>query len=137
MASYFKHLGSESETFTRLIDCFRLRCEDDYVHGAHYHRIYGEGAPGPVFLDFLVKAKTAKMLPDWWNADKEIECMSRALNGTVGWANIYGAVEKSDIIEHYGDALMPMTLRMAAERIYGGGYGMGQMPMPEDYECQC
>ena len=137
MATYFKQLGSESETFTRLIDCFRLRCEDDYVFGAHYHGIYGERHPGVVFLDFLVKAKATSMLPDWWNADKEIECMSRALKGTDGWANINHAVEKSDIIDHYGEIIMPMTLRMAAERIYGGGYAMGQKPMPEDHRCQC
>lgn len=29
------------------------------------------------------------------------------------------AVEKSDIKEHYGDPMMPMTLRILAERVYG------------------
>jgi hypothetical protein len=47
------------------------------------------------------------------------------------------AVEKSDIQEYYKDSMMPMTLRMVAENVYGGGYGMGRRPMPEGYRCQC
>jgi splicing suppressor protein 51 len=45
------------------------------------------------------------------------------------------AVEKSDIVEKYGNPLMPMQLRMFAEQVYGrgpggqSGAGMIQMQM--------
>ena len=41
------------------------------------------------------------------------------------WSNIKYAVEKSDIVEHYGDPMKVMVLRMVAEEIYGcspGGF---------------
>jgi hypothetical protein len=38
--------------------------------------------------------------------------------------NIQFAVEKPDIQEYYKDSMMPMTLRMITENVYGGGYGM-------------
>lgn len=43
------------------------------------------------------------------------------MNG--GWSSLASMVEKSDIIEHYGDARMPMQLRMLGEQIYGRGPG--------------
>ena len=35
------------------------------------------------------------------------------------WSHLNGAVEKQDIIDEYGDNLMPMKLRLLAEQIYG------------------
>lgn len=32
------------------------------------------------------------------------------------------AVEKSDIVEHYTNPMMPMTLRVLGEKIYGKGF---------------
>ncbi|KIW87753.1 uncharacterized protein Z519_11727 [Cladophialophora bantiana CBS 173.52] len=133
--NYFKDFDTESKTYEMLIDAFRLRCDDDYAWGAHYHGIYGRKPPLPVFRDFLARAKAAGMLPRWWDEEKEKECVRMATEDEH--FNIKFAVEKHDIVEHYEDRLMPMTLRMAAENVYGGGYGMGQRPMPEDYVCQC
>ena len=113
MSSYFKDLGFELETFTRLIDCFRLRCDDDYTFGQHNHGIYGQDDPRPVFQDFLDRARSADMLPEWWNATEEKECRKMAM--ADGWADIKCAVEKSDIQDHYNNSMMPMVLRM------GGG----------------
>ncbi|KIW22943.1 hypothetical protein, variant 1 [Cladophialophora immunda] len=135
MMDFFKEFDTESKTYEMLIDVFRLRCDDDYAHGTHYHGIYGQNTPLPVFHDFLARAKAAGMLPQWWNENKEKECVRMAMEDEH--FNINFAVEKHDIQEHYKDNLMPMSLRMAAENVYGGGYGMGQRPMPEDYECQC
>ncbi|KIX08208.1 uncharacterized protein Z518_02864 [Rhinocladiella mackenziei CBS 650.93] len=126
---------NESKTYEMLIDTFRLRCEDDYVHGAHNHGIYGNDPPLPVFRDFLTRVKAARMLPQWWNEEKEKECERMAMEDEH--FNIQFAVEKPDIQEYYQDNMMPMTLRMVAENVYGGGYGIGQRPMPEDYVCQC
>lgn len=39
-------------------------------------------------------------------------------------------MEKSDVVEYYGDPTMPMQLRKLAERIYGrgaGGYSSSSM----------
>jgi mitochondrial splicing suppressor protein 51 len=118
-----------------LIDTFRLRCDDDYTWGAHNHGIYGNDPPLPVFRDFLARAKAAGMLPQWWNEEKEKECERMAMEDEH--FNIQFAVEKPDIQEYYKDNMMPMALRMVAENVYGGGYGMGQRPMPEGYQCQC
>jgi splicing suppressor protein 51 len=38
-----------------------------------------------------------------------------------GWSSLSRAVEKSDIVEHYGDPTMPMQLRMLGEQVYGSG----------------
>ncbi len=32
-------------------------------------------------------------------------------------------IEKHDVVEHYGDTLFPMQLRMFAEAVYGCGLG--------------
>jgi splicing suppressor protein 51 len=54
---------------------------------------------------------------------------------SANWSNVKSAVEKSDVIEHYGDQRMPMQLRMLGEAVYqrgpGGqsGKGMRQMLM--------
>ncbi|KAI9762267.1 MAG: hypothetical protein M1840_001446 [Geoglossum simile] len=132
---FFSKFGTESKTYEMLIDTFRMRCEDDYTHGCHNHGIYGEDPPLPVFRDFLTRAKAAGMLPPWWSEEKEKECERVAMEDDH--FNINYAVEKHDIQNHYGDNLMPMTLRMVAENVYGGGYGIGQRPMPEGYQCQC
>ena len=40
-----------------------------------------------------------------------------------GWSSLANAVEKSDVMEHYGSATMPMQLRMFGEQVYGSGPG--------------
>ncbi|KAG0085906.1 hypothetical protein BGZ93_005972 [Podila epicladia] len=76
------HNRSEKDMFRLLVDCFRLKLEDDYKF------------EGDVPADSL-------------------------------WANLADAIEKGDLIDHYGDANMPMQLRMLREQITGRG-PMGQ-----------
>lgn len=66
---------------------------------------------------------------------KEGQCKTIAMRDS--YFNIKFATEKSDVQEKWEDNMMAMKMRMAAENIYGGGYGMGQRPMPADYDCQC
>jgi splicing suppressor protein 51 len=40
-----------------------------------------------------------------------------------GWPDLRCCVEKSEIIEHYGDARFPMQLEMFAEQVIGSGPG--------------
>jgi splicing suppressor protein 51 len=60
------------------------------------------------------------VLPPWWNGAKRKQCERIAVDPNC-WSNIKQEVEKGDIIEHYGDNLMPMTLRKLGETIYRVG----------------
>lgn len=57
------------------------------------------------------------MLPSWWSPAKRRQCEESGL-GLQQWSDLSGAVEKQDIIEEYGDSLMPMKLRLLADEIY-------------------
>ena len=101
-----------------------MRCEDEYTFGGNTVGIYGDENPIYEFREFLDLAeKKQGLLPTWWNKVKRAECVRWATGGD-DWSDISCAVEKSDIQEHYGDNMMPMTLRILGERIYGGAVGI-------------
>ena len=115
-----QHL-SQKDLFIQLIDTYRLRIEDEYTTNGEVslNSLYGGGNPLPDFRRFLNKAeKRGNLLPDWWNKETRAACEKRAISRRDN-ISIYAAVEKSDIIEHYGNPLMPMLLRMYGEKIYG------------------
>ena len=39
------------------------------------------------------------------------------------WHSLRHSIEKSDVVEHYGDAKFPMQLRMFAELLFGKAIG--------------
>lgn len=126
------HNRSEKDVFRLLIDCFRLKLEDDYKFEGDVpvDSLYsGECADSRIpFREFLQTAEKRKgLLPSWWTTaegtTKLNECVAFGL--TDSWANLAAAVEKGDLIHHYGDANMPMQLRMLSEQITGRG-PMGQ-----------
>jgi splicing suppressor protein 51 len=99
--------------------------EDEYTFKGDNYGIYGGESPVPPFKKFMGLAeKREKLLPSWWNKKKRQECERLACNksGRNEWADIHSAVEKSDIIEHYGDGMMPMKLRVLGEKIYGKSF---------------
>lgn len=115
----FLHSLPERKAYIQLIDCFRMRMEDEYTFGANNFGIYGGDDPVPVFKKFLDLAeKRDRLLPSWWNREKRRECERLAMGGDR-WADISCAVEKSDIQEHYGDGMMPMKLRILGRRSMG------------------
>ncbi|KAI9729310.1 MAG: hypothetical protein M1834_006981 [Cirrosporium novae-zelandiae] len=117
----YLHTLHEKEVYRQLIDAYRLRADDDYSWGKGEHGIYAEEGPLEDFQMFLNLAERREgILPEWWSKEKRMEC-ERLGNTSRGWSSLNCAVEKSDIQEHYSDNLMPMTLRMLAERIYGNG----------------
>ncbi|KAG4429458.1 hypothetical protein IFR05_015058 [Cadophora sp. M221] len=116
----YLHLLPEKDVFTQLIDCYRLRVEDEYVFRGDAGGLYGGENPLPDFKRFLNKAKIKGVLPEWWSKEKRKECEEIAVRGE--WANINRAVEKPDIVEHYKNPMMPMTLRILGEKIYGKGF---------------
>ncbi|KAF8861842.1 hypothetical protein BDZ45DRAFT_671659 [Acephala macrosclerotiorum] len=118
----FLHKLPERQAMVQLIDCFRMRCEDEYAFGANTVGIYNGDDPLPDFNEFLTLAeKRNGILPSWWNNAKRRECVRLATGGDQ-WADISSAVEKSDIQEHYGDSMMPAKLRILGEKIYGKGF---------------
>ena len=118
----YLHQLSEKEAMNQLIDCFRMRCEDEYTFGGNTMGLYNEEDPRHEFSAFLNLAeKRAGLLPSWWSPLKRLECFKLALDDS-NWSDINCAVEKSDVQEHYGDYMMPMKLRVLGEKIYGKGF---------------
>ena len=102
-----------------------MRVEDDYKYAGYTHGLYDEDNLFPDFRRYLDLAESRKgLLPKWWNQDKRRMC-ERVAGDDTEWAHIGFAVEKGDIIEHYGDPMMLARLRMLAERVYGEKIDMG------------
>jgi len=107
----FKGL-SKTEAYTRLIDAYRLRIEDEYTFEGDASALYAEEDPVPDFRRFLKRAKQKKVSPSWWNPIQDDRDVLELAKNDEDWPSIYHAVEKSDIIEHYGNSFMPMILRV-------------------------
>ncbi|CAD6577525.1 MAG: hypothetical protein ASARMPREDX12_008386 [Alectoria sarmentosa] len=115
----YLHRFSEKDAFCQLIDCYRMRVEDDYTFAGDTRGLYNEDDPLPDFQEFLDMAEMKNgILPSWWSDGKRRECEERAVDARQ-WSDLNCAVEKRDIIKHYGDGSMPMKLRLLAEKIYG------------------
>jgi len=118
---YLHHLP-DNEAFVKLIDCFRMRVEDEFVFGLKNIGIYNNEDPLPVFKEFLDLAESRPgLLPTWWNREKRRECERLAVDSSQ-WGDINRSVSKASIQEHYRDSMMPMLLRVLGEKIYGKGY---------------
>ncbi|KAG0208394.1 hypothetical protein BGX28_000612, partial [Mortierella sp. GBA30] len=124
-AKTWLHGRSERDVYMLLIDCYRLKLEDDYKFegDADIDSIYGGCANSSVgFMRFLRLAeKRQGLLPSWWSQSKAEECLRQGMGG--GWSSLAVCIEKQDIIEHYEDSLMPMQLRMLGEQICLRGPG--------------
>lgn len=122
------HDRSKRDTYKLLIDTYRLRMKDDYTFDGDVEEdcilsgMVSSSIRG--FTRFLrvIHRRAPDLLPPWWNAAKEQAC-KQAGGRSGAWESLRRAAEKADIIEHYGDARMPMQLRMFAEAIYGRGPG--------------
>lgn len=117
------HDRPEKDVYRLLIDAYRLRMEDTYVHDqdADADSIYGGATHGlSGFRRFLdMAAEQADLLPPWWDADKRKACERMGMDHRrENFHNLACAIKKSDVIEHYGDSRFPMQLRMFAETVY-------------------
>lgn len=116
------HALPEQQAFAQLIDCFRMRVEDEYSFGGNHIGLYAQEDPVPEFRKFLDLAESRpRLLPPWWNAGKRRMCERLAVDSNE-WSDINCAVEKADIQDHYNDSLMPMKLRVLGEKVYGKGF---------------
>ncbi|MCJ1475094.1 hypothetical protein MMC13_003754 [Lambiella insularis] len=116
--SYLENLP-QKVAFAQLIDSYRLRVEDEYVFRGDAGGLYAGEDPLPDFKSYLNRAeKKSGVLPSWWSKENRRKCETMATN-TSQWSNLRSTVEKRDISEHYKDSLMPMKLRMLAEKVEG------------------
>ncbi|WEW55536.1 hypothetical protein PRK78_000967 [Emydomyces testavorans] len=137
-------LDSREQTYQYIIDMYRLRVDDDHKFLGDTHGLYSGDNPLPDFQHFLDLAEQLTqrekrklenegngdwnrngrvkcgVLPSWWDVDRRKECVDKAADRDSE-DSIWYAVEKPDIQEEYSDQLMPMKLRMMAEKIYGKG----------------
>jgi len=104
-----------------LVDCYRLRVDDDYVWGGcHLHGIYDPNpehvTPKNVAKDFMIFCDLAAkkgFIPLMWDWSHFFDIASE---------KICCAQEKSDIKEKWGFSI-PSFLRIIADKIYGGRPG--------------
>jgi splicing suppressor protein 51 len=112
----------EKDVFNRLIDCFRLRIEDEYKFTGEVSSVHMGEDSREKFEEYLELAESrSKLLPAWWNPEKKRLCKRLSVQ-RGNWSNINQVIEKSDIQDHYNDPLMPMKLRVLGEKIYGRGF---------------
>ncbi|KAJ9645258.1 hypothetical protein H2199_003264 [Coniosporium tulheliwenetii] len=125
-AQTWLHDRPEQDVYQLLIDTYRFRMEDHYnLEGeADRDSIYGGARDGRQgFRRFLSRAQSKRgLLPPWWSPEKAAECEAMGMRRSE-WTSLASAIEKSDVIEHYGNPQMPMQLRMFGEQIYGRGPG--------------
>ncbi|PKS11524.1 hypothetical protein jhhlp_003289 [Lomentospora prolificans] len=120
------HDRPEVDVYALLIDAYRMRVEDEYnIEGNITKGSLYDGAADGLggfrnFLD-LVESRPG-ILPSWWNPDKRVLCEKQGMDASQ-WHSLHSAVEKSDIMNYYGDQRFPMQLRMFAEDVIGRGIG--------------
>ena len=114
----------EKDALTFLIDSYRLRQDDEYrmTGDVDYDSICGGAGTSLLgFRRYLDLAQERKgLLPQWWNPEKRATCLQLGRK-RGGWEDLSCAIEKSDIVEHYGNGLIPFKLRALAERVYEKG----------------
>ena len=109
----------EKEAFARIIDSYRMRIEDEYKFRGDASGLYDGEDPLPDFQRFLRKAEErGGCLPKWWSEEKSVACQELGMSGAE-WSDLNCKVEKSDVMQHYGDSMMPLKLRVLAEKITG------------------
>ena len=112
---------SEAEKYEWLVDCYRMRVDDDYAWGGgNLHGLYnGDASNDEIVCDFWVFCKQAKevgAVPSDWQWDRFLDVASKHLRY---------AFEKEDATEKWGgenvfSAMMGgRSLRFTAEQIYG------------------
>ncbi|TQN63734.1 hypothetical protein CSHISOI_11701 [Colletotrichum shisoi] len=130
----FLHDRPEVDTYRILIDTYRLRMEDNAVieGKATPKSLYEPGVSDATdgFRAFLDKVKgKPRLLPPWWSEEKQAECEALGGDGGERWYSLRAKVTKASVIQHYGDELFPMQLRMMGEPIYGSAPGGGNGSM--------
>lgn len=116
------HGRPEKDVFALLIDVYRLSVEDlynlEYIN--EEDSVYVGAPSGLIGFHRFLKEVAAKpgLLPPWWTSAKVKNCEDLGMDASQ-WNDLRCAVEKADIIKHYGHYKFPMQLRMFGEDVYG------------------
>ena len=113
-----------------LVDCYRLRVDDDYALGGQFHGLYAEATPTGLVQDFLVFCKLAVargVVPRAWAWAPFLK---------VAAAELLYSIEKSDAVDKWGmenvspvfAAMGGRSLRLTAEFVYGTPAPAGEAP---------
>ncbi|KAG0252996.1 hypothetical protein DFQ27_007729 [Actinomortierella ambigua] len=124
-AKTWLHDRPEDDVYKLLVDTYRMRVEDMYVFEGELDvdSVYGGAQDGGIrgFNHFLDEVESHDgLLPSWWTPEHRRACVTYgARSDKDHWSGLCWAVEKHDIVNHYGDQFMPMQLRMFGEQIFG------------------
>jgi hypothetical protein len=107
------------------VDCYRMRCDDDYV-GGNLHGVYtDEASAAAIVFDFLKFCLLA--------LSNNVVCItgSSAFDWTLcitKFGNLIGS--KSDVQKKYGhqNVFLPVMMRATATQVYGMGHEYGSEP---------
>jgi MYND finger len=115
-----------------VIDSYRIRVQHDHLYRHEDHGIYYKGkqlpegnvfASGDVYADFqnyLDRAEMAKILPEWWDFYKRLECLGKAVDRNANEQNIFKSIEEDGLMDRYnGDRQIRSTLIILAELAIG------------------
>lgn len=115
------HKRPETDVYKILAEAYRLLVAEAYFFEGEWIAAtiwYGFYLDQPGFKRFLRKAATKRrLLPPWWNREKEAECKQFFAN-LPKWPKMDYTETIRTIMDHYGDRLFPMQLRMLAEAVY-------------------
>jgi len=130
LASYAQRYGV-LHALDLFIDSYRLRVEHDHQDRTLDHGIYYRGKDLPVgsvwaagdveadFQNYLDRAELAMVLPEWWDSNKRLECLARAIDKS-NKQNIYTPIDEERLMERWrGDVRVRSKLAMLSEMIVG------------------
>jgi hypothetical protein len=133
--SFLTHVGSkkgEECVVNMVIDSYRIRVHHDHLYRQDDHGIYYQGkrlpegntfANGDVYADFqnyLDHAEAVKILPEWWDFYKRMECLGKAVDREANKQNIFEPIEEDGLMNRYnGDRQIRSTLILLAELVVG------------------
>ncbi|KAF3055451.1 hypothetical protein CFAM422_013076 [Trichoderma lentiforme] len=115
------HKRPETDVYKILAEAYRLLATEAHFYEGEWMAamLWGCNLDQPGFQRFLRKAATRRgLLPPWWNREKEAACEQFFVNLPERPKMEY-IEEIRTIMDHYGDRLFPLQLRMLAEAVYG------------------
>ncbi|KAL7913316.1 hypothetical protein GGI35DRAFT_477107 [Trichoderma velutinum] len=116
------HNRPETDVYKILAETYRLLVaetlffESEPMEGILVNGSYGDRDGFRIFL--RQAAAIQGLLPPWWSKENEAACV-HFLVYPLGWPQLPFDDKMRGIMDHYGDRLFPLQLRMLAEAVYG------------------
>ncbi|KAF1345752.1 hypothetical protein BDV97DRAFT_358995 [Delphinella strobiligena] len=110
----------KDEFYNAIIDIYRLRLDDEYRFQGKKRGLYAGGRdnkPNDDFRDFLRRADSVNLFPQWWNPEKQDLCERRAEG--CSWHQLLLHVNADLIKAQYQDDTMVQKLRRLGNVVDG------------------